>query len=571
MLETLGLYFGTKKVRYWHRHLLWIVRGIRFFLPLLCLLGVYMWKTFRHAQVDMFALFTRKGKFLSGYQLAPWWVFVLIPVVWCMVCIGWEILLEKGEVSWHFRRFHLQQLSRMIVDNGWVERGTKKGRGRVTGFPNMFYRMKKGTIFLWVENAMGRHQSQFLSLQQKVETGLFCELMEMEVGERYIRYRFLYNLKRCRIGLEQVVCKNGSLLLMEGVSWEFDKQPHALIVGGIGGGKSYFILTLIESLLKDGADVRIMDPKRADLSDLGQVMPFVYSQKEDIISKIIQFYFEMLDTYDRYKHMPGYYTGCNYRDVGLPPHFLIFDEYVAFMDMLGYSTADKVMTYLRKIAMLGRQAGYFLILACQRPDAKYFGDGMRDQFHLRVAFGRNSEMGYSMIFGSEVKKQFFNRGIRGRGYVDLNTGIVHEFYSPLVPKGYDFLGQMGKLGLSPTVPIPRDEYWTLERGAEEEENLGERTQRVLAEMGVYPDQGISSSGEDVYGDMVSHPDDLDSQIETSGMSLRHLRESLGLSQSECAERLGISRPHLSDYENGRRLTGKREKELFDQMKKWMDS
>ena len=27
--------------------------------------------------------------------------------------------------------------------------------------------------------------------------------------------------------------------------------------------------------------------------------------------------------------------------------------------------------------MLGRQAGFFLIPACQRPDAKYLGDGIR--------------------------------------------------------------------------------------------------------------------------------------------------------------------------------------------------
>ena len=37
--------------------------------------------------------------------------------------------------------------------------------------------------------------------------------------------------------------------------------------------------------------------------------------------------------------------------------------------------------------MLGRQAGFFLILACQRPDAKYLGDGIRDQFNFRVALG----------------------------------------------------------------------------------------------------------------------------------------------------------------------------------------
>ena len=34
---------------------------------------------------------------------------------------------------------------------------------------------------------------------------------------------------------------------MKNVWWEYDKLPHMLIAGGTGGGKTYFILTLIEA------------------------------------------------------------------------------------------------------------------------------------------------------------------------------------------------------------------------------------------------------------------------------------------------------------------------------------
>ena len=88
--------------------------------------------------------------------------------------------------------------------------------------------------------------------------------------------------------------------------------------------------------------------------------------------------------------------------------------------------------------MLGRQAGYFLIVACQRPDAKYFSDGIRDNFNFRVGLGRISELGYGMLFGSDVKKQFFQKRIKGRGYCDVGTSVISEFYTPLVPKGHDF-------------------------------------------------------------------------------------------------------------------------------------
>lgn len=55
-----------------------------------------------------------------------------------------------------------------------------------------------------------------------------------------------------------------------------------------------------------------------------------------------------------------------------------------------------------------------------------------------------SELGYLMMF-DEVGKDFFLKQIRGRGYVDVGTSVISEFYTPLVPKEHDFLKDIGKL------------------------------------------------------------------------------------------------------------------------------
>lgn len=186
----------------------------------------------------------------------------------------------------------------------------------------------------------------------------------------------------------------------------------------------------------------------SDLADLGSVMANVHYRKEDLLSCIDTFYEEMIKRSEEMKQMENYKTGENYAYLGLPAHFLIFDEYVAFMEMLGTKENTAVINKLKQIVMLGRQAGFFLILACQRPDAKYLGDGIRDQFNFRVALGRMSEMGYGMMFGSDVQKDFFLKRIKGRGYVDVGTSVISEFYTPLVPKGYDFLEEIKKLSNS---------------------------------------------------------------------------------------------------------------------------
>ena len=297
-------------------------------------------------------------------------------------------------------------------------------------------------------SSMGKYQEQLLNLEDKLESGLYCELTDKILHDSYVEYRLLYDMIANRISIEDVKAANGRLRLMKNVWWEYDKLPHMLIAGGTGGGKTYFILTIIEALLHTDSVLYVLDPKNADLADLQTVMPNVYYKKEDMISCINAFYDGMVERSESMKSLPGYKTGENYAYLGLPAHFLIFDEYVAFMEMLGVKESAGVLSQLKKIVMLGRQAGYFLIMACQRPDAKYFSDGIRDNFNFRVALGRMSDLGYSMMFGSDVEKKFFLKPIKGRGYVDSGKGVISEFYTPYVPKGHDFLGKIGELAQS---------------------------------------------------------------------------------------------------------------------------
>lgn len=329
-----------------------------------------------------------------------------------LICLLVAFVFKRVRYDTVKQLYHRQKLAKMILENKWYESEQVKTEGsfkdsagrtkeKITYFPKMYYRLKNGLIQIRVEITLGKYQDQLLHLEKKLESGLYCELTDKELKDSYVEYTLLYDTIASRISIDEVEAKDGKLRLMKNVWWEYDKLPHMLIAGGTGGGKTYFILTLIEALLHTDSKLYILDPKNADLADLG-----------------------------------------------LPAHFLIFDEYVAFMEMLGTKENTAVMNKLKQIVMLGRQAGFFLILACQRPDAKYLGDGIRDQFNFRVALGRMSEMGYGMMFGSDVQKDFFLKRIKGRGYVDVGTSVISEFYTPLVPKGYDFLEEIKKLSNS---------------------------------------------------------------------------------------------------------------------------
>jgi len=363
---------------------------------------------------------------------------------------------------------HRQKLARMVLENGWYEAVTTQGNSffidlqsgkskeKISYFPRMYYRMEKGLLHIQCEITLGKYQDQLLQLEDKLESGLYCELTDKLLYDGYVEYTLLYDMIANRIFIEEVQAENGGLRLMKNLVWEYDALPHALICGGTGGGKTYFILTIIEALLRTNAVLYILDPKNADLADLGTVMDKVYYKKEDMIDCVNAFYDGMVARIEAMKLMPNYKTGQNYAYLGLAPHFLIFDEYVAFMECLNTKESIAVLSQLKKIVMLGRQAGYFLILACQRPDAKYFSDGIRDNFNFRVALGRMSELGYGMMFGSDVKKKFYQKRIKGRGYCDVGTSVISEFYTPLVPKEHDFLQTIGGLALQTEPPEEKE-------------------------------------------------------------------------------------------------------------------
>ena len=331
----------------------------------------------------------------------------------------------------------------------------------------VYYKMKGDLIEVYIRLKAGRDLRQILNLENDLEVLLFGGLLEKENLRNYVKYTFLYDTINSRIGINDCICENGKLKLMDNIYWEYDSLPHMLISGGTGSGKSYFILSLVKVLLDNGSKLYICDPKRSDLADLADVMPDVYSTKDEIISCIEKFYDDMLARADEIKALPNYKTGEKYSYYGLNAKFLVFDEYVAFMMMLGREST-KVMNYLSQIAMLGRQLGHFVILACQRPDAQYLSGGIRDQFNFRVALGRNSNLGYGMMFG-ETDKYFFQKRIKGRGYVDKGDSVISEFYTPLIPQGYNFLEEIGNAYKKHNVSSATDEECKSKEAAQSKE------------------------------------------------------------------------------------------------------
>jgi len=361
----------------------------------------------------------------------------------------------------HIQRVHRQKLARMIWDNGWHGRsltGRRMGArsmfvggshggfsGRVRRYVRMWYKRRGQVLTVIVEPDMGQAQDGIKYMPERLETGLNCDLIEDSRDDYgYLKYVFLFDSVYGRIMIDKVTVGNGRMRLMEAVYWDINGEPHMIVGGGTGGGKTYFLLSIIYALLRDtDAVLTICDPKNSMLVDLGEILPDVHLMPERITDALYRFQDSMMKRYAEMKRHPEYETGKKYHELGFVPHFLILDEFVSYFDAVGRER-DSVWNALRSVANMGREAGFFLILATQRPDGTHLPTAVRDQFNFRVALGHLYDQGYAMMFG-DAKKTFFQKPIKGRGYYTNGRGVLPEFFAPFVPEDFKFLDEIRKV------------------------------------------------------------------------------------------------------------------------------
>ena len=245
---------------------------------------------------------------------------------------------------------------------------------------------------------------------------------------------------------------------MTDVTWDYIEEPHLLIGGGTGGGKTVVLMTIIYALAKIGF-VDICDPKNSDLAGLKKIPVFhgrVYTSKEDIIQCFKENVAFMEKRYELMSTSPKFQAGKNFTHYGMTPKFILVDEWAALMAKIDrdYSLQSELMEYLSQLVLEGRQAGVFIIFAMQRPDGEFIKTALRDNFMKRLSVGHLESTGYDMMFGDANKTKEFKKldeingvKVKGRGYIANNGDLAGEFFSPYVPldQGFSFYDAYAKI------------------------------------------------------------------------------------------------------------------------------
>ena len=376
------------------------------------------------------------------------------------------ILFSSSMITWFLNRLcyekifffqklnSLRILSRYLLENNiYLVKKIKRENRTVEKIelPQVYLKQSRYKIEISFILEGNKFQDRFLNLGSTLEVMFNGDFRNKTFDKRFIKYDIAINRIDSRISIKEVEVKGSKLQLMKDVTWDFIEEPHLLIGGGTGGGKTVVLMTIIYALTKIGF-IDICDPKNSDLAGLKKIPVFhkrVYTSKEDII-KCFKENVEFMEK--RYKLMSTsskFQAGKNFKHYDMKPKFILVDEWAALMAKIDrdYSQQAELMEYLSQLVLEGRQAGVFVIFAMQRPDGEFIKTALRDNFMKRLSVGHLESTGYDMMFGDANKTKEFKKldkinGIRikGRGYIANNGDLAGEFFSPYVPldQGFSF-------------------------------------------------------------------------------------------------------------------------------------
>lgn len=269
---------------------------------------------------------------------------------------------------------------------------------------NIFYKCDLDEIKIKVFKLADEYTSKASELELLLESALRLRLYEKIESIDYVLYRFKYNTDK------QIIVGNSNyknlypdeIKINSSISFRLSKNPHILLAGITGGGKTTFLNFLILRLLSMKSDIYIADPKESDLSSLSMILGKNVASDVNNICRIAREVKEkMVNRFSSYKGNRDNY-GKNYLDMGLNPIVLIIDELGAFRAAASRDKKnfDDFMSNITQIVLKGREVGVFCVLATQQPNSNNIFTEVRDNLSVRIFLGNPNSEAKRMVFDS---------------------------------------------------------------------------------------------------------------------------------------------------------------------------
>ena len=413
---------------------------------------------------------------------------IVVSVVMLILIIGVSFYftwLSQERVFFFQVLERLSKLAYFLKENGYTyikKIKTNSGTRDKIVFPVVYMKQNRYDLEIAFKMAGNKFQDKFKKIGSDLETTFFMDFMEVQDDIKFKTYKMAYSAFLNRIKVTDVEYSDKGIQLMKNLYWNPIDDPHLLVCGGTGGGKTVLLRTLIRAMAKVGA-VDICDPKQADFVTMAEQRAFegrISYEVNDIVEMIERAVGIMFSRYAEMRQKReenGDKDLKKFYEYGLEPYYLVCDEYNALCAMLDFQTRQRLDNAMGQFLLLGRQAGCFAVIAMQKPSREDLGSKLQANINFRISVGRLDEVGYDLAFGEVNRNKEFKyvkylggKRVYGRGYASVYGEVAREFYSPLLEKGFSFTDEYEKIDRrkNPFNPLENPDAQLSE---EEKENL----------------------------------------------------------------------------------------------------
>lgn len=471
-------------------------------------------------------------------------VVMLILIVGVSVYLTW---LSQERVAFFQKIERLAKLAFFLKENGYIytkKVKTDSGTRDKVVFPAVYLKQNRYDLEIAFKMAGNKFQDKFKKIGSELETTFFMDFMEVQDDIKFKTYKLAYSAFLNRIKVSDVNYSDKGIQLMKNLWWNPIDDPHLLVVGGTGGGKTVLLRTLIRALAKEGV-VDIGDPKQADFVTMAEQKAFegrISYKAEDIVAMIeraVDIMFARYAYIRQKRAENGDKDLKKFYEYGLDPYFIVCDEYNALCAMLDFQTRQRLDNAMGQFLLLGRQAGCFAVIAMQKPSREDLGSKLQANINFRISVGRLDEVGYDLAFGEVNRNKEFKyvkylggKRVYGRGYACVYGEVAREFYSPLLEKRFSFYDEYEMIERrenlfnpleNPNAELSEEEKENLQAEMEAQEEL-EKGEVKKADPGLV--QELMSSKQKETGNDLVRTFAFSKEIGVSAGSMRNLVDKL---------------------------------------------